>query len=131
MTTSTHPGQTVRTVEIPKNYETYAWLFMRYSGVLLVPLVWIHVAINDVLVGVHAIDLNYVQMRWAMLSWRIYDIALLGFTFAHGVNGLRTVARDYIHRASYRRALDWFLLVFWLIWSIIGAVAILNAGESI
>lgn len=115
-----------RTVEVPKNYETYAWLFMRYSGILLIPLVWIHVAINDVLVGVHAIDLDYVASRWAELGWRIYDMALLGFTFAHGVNGLRTVARDYIHRTPFRKALDWGLLLFWAALTLIGAVAIVG-----
>lgn len=115
-----------RRVEVPKTYETRAWAFMRYSGILLIPLVWIHVAINDVLVGVHRIDLDYVQMRWAITGWRVYDMALLAFTFAHGVNGLRTVLRDYIHGARARKALDWFLLVFWLVITAIGAVAIIG-----
>ena len=51
-----------------RTLESWAWLFMRYSGILLIPLVWIHVAIQDVLVGVHAIDLDYVAMRWATLG---------------------------------------------------------------
>ncbi|MFP3854046.1 MAG: succinate dehydrogenase [Anaerolineales bacterium] len=117
--------ETARQVTVEKNYETYAWLFMRYSAVLLIPLVWIHVLINDVLVGVHAIDLDYVAQRWALLGWRIYDISLLAFAFAHGVNGLRTVLRDYIHKPSRRRVLDWSLLIGWLIISAIGAVAII------
>lgn len=115
-----------RKVDVPKSFDTYAWLWMRYSAVLLIPLVWIHVLINDVLVGVHAIDLDYVAMRWAITGWRVYDIALLAFAFAHGVNGLRTVLRDYIHKASSRRILDWGLLVMWLVISAIGAVAIIG-----
>lgn len=115
-----------RRVHVRKNYETYAWLFMRYSAVLLIPLVWIHVLINDVLVGVHAIDLDYVAMRWAMTGWQIYDIALLAFAFAHGVNGFRTVLRDYVHEPSKRRLLDWGLLLMWLVVSAIGAVAIIG-----
>jgi succinate dehydrogenase / fumarate reductase membrane anchor subunit len=115
-----------RTVQVERNYETYAWLFMRYSAVLLIPLVWIHVLINDVLVGVHAIDLDYVAMRWAFLGWRIYDISLLAFAFAHGVNGLRTVSRDYIHNQQWRKALDWGLLLMWLVISAIGAAAIVG-----
>ena len=122
-------AQGPRRVKVEKNYETYAWLFMRYSAVLLIPLVWIHVAINDVLVGVHAIDLDYVAQRWALWGWRVYDMALLGFTFAHGVNGLRTVLRDYIHKVSWRKALDWVLLVFWLVISAIGAVAIIGGVQ--
>lgn len=116
----------IRRVEVAKNYETYAWLFMRYSAVLLIPLVWVHVLINDVLVGVHAIDLDYVAMRWAITGWRIYDIALLAFAFAHGVNGLRAVMRDYIHKASSRRTLDRALLIGWLVISAIGAFAIIG-----
>lgn len=115
-----------RTVEVRKNYETYAWLLMRYSAVLLIPLVWIHVLINDVLVGVHAIDIDYVAMRWAITGWRIYDVALLAFAFAHGVNGLRTVLRDYVHKPSNRRLLDWGLLLMWFLVSAIGAVAIIG-----
>lgn len=126
MTTTT---ESARKVEVSKNYETYAWLFMRYSGILLIPLVWIHVAINDVLVGVHAIDLDYVAQRWALWGWRAYDMALLAFTFAHGVNGLRIVLRDYIHQASRRKALDWGLLVFWIVLSAIGAVAIIGGVQ--
>ncbi len=125
MTTAQGP----RRVKVEKNYETYAWLFMRYSAVLLIPLVWIHVAINDVLVGVHAIDLDYVAQRWALWGWRAYDMALLGFTFAHGVNGLRTVLRDYIHQVSRRKVLDWVLLIFWLVVTAIGAVAIIGGVQ--
>jgi succinate dehydrogenase / fumarate reductase membrane anchor subunit len=117
---------TPRTVARPKNFETIAWLAMRYSGLLLIPLVWIHVLIQDVLVGVHAIDLDYVAMRWATLGWRIYDIALLAFTFAHGMNGLRNVLNDYVHGRRTRRALDILLLLGWLVISAIGAVAIIG-----
>jgi succinate dehydrogenase / fumarate reductase membrane anchor subunit len=103
---------------------------MRYSGVLLIPLVWIHVAIQDVLVGVHAIDLDYVAMRWATLGWRIYDIALLSLAFAHGMNGLRTVLRDYIHSAIARRRLDWGLLLSWAVITAIGAVGIVGGVRA-
>lgn len=115
-----------RTVARPKNFETLAWLAMRYSGLLLIPLVWIHVLIQDVLVGVHAIDLDYVALRWATLGWRIYDIALLAFTFAHGMNGLRNVLNDYVHGRRMRRAFDVLLLLGWLVITAIGAVAIVG-----
>jgi len=119
-----------RTVDRPKNFETTAWLFMRYSGLVLIPLVWVHVAIQDVLVGVHAIDLDYVALRWATLGWRIYDIALLAFAFAHGMNGLRNVLNDYVRGHRTRRALDWILLLGWLVISAIGAVAIVGGVQT-
>ena len=30
----------IRTVETPQNYESIAWKWMRYSGILLIPLAW-------------------------------------------------------------------------------------------
>lgn len=127
--TATHSA-TPRSVPRPRNFETKAWLFMRYSGVLLIPLVWIHVLIQDVLVGVHAIDLDYVAMRWATLGWRVYDMALLAFAFAHGMNGLRNVLNDYLRGPRLRRVADVALLVGWLVISAIGAVAIVGGVRT-
>ena len=62
---------TIREVKIKQNYEHFAWKWMRYSAVALVPLVWIHVLIQDVLVGVHQINLNYVVLRWSMIGWQV------------------------------------------------------------
>src|SRR3972149_3059036 len=102
-----------QSVEMQGSFENTAWRWMRYSGLLLIPLAWIHVAIQDVLVGVHSIDLDYVAFRWASLGWRVYDFALLAFAFAHGVNGLRQVLNDYITSEKTRRWLAWLLLAFW------------------
>jgi succinate dehydrogenase cytochrome b556 subunit len=114
----------------PRNFETWMWLFMRWSAVLLIPLVWIHVLLVDVLFGVHRIDLNYVELRWATLGWRVYDIALLGFAFAHGMNGLRGVVQDYIHSPAWRARLNWAILGMWLVWTAIGAVAIVGGVRA-
>jgi succinate dehydrogenase / fumarate reductase membrane anchor subunit len=110
----------------PGGFESWAWKWMRYSGLLLIPLAWGHVLIQDILVGVHSIDLDYVALRWASLGWRVYDFLLLAFAFAHGVNGLRQVINDYIHQDSVHRNFTWFLFAFWLILSLIGAVAIIG-----
>jgi len=107
-------------------YEAVAWRWMRYSGLLLRPLAWGHVLIQDVLVGVHRIDLDYVAMRWAMLGWRVFDFLLLAFAFAHGMNGLRQVLNDYILNEKWRRATSWFLLGVWLVISLIGGLAIVG-----
>lgn len=124
---SAKPEQiTGQTVELQGSFENTAWRWMRYSGLLLIPLAWIHVALQDVLVGVHAIDLDYVAFRWASLGWRVYDFALLAFAFAHGVNGLRQVLFDYVGSDRARRGLSWFLFIFWLVISLIGAAAIVG-----
>jgi succinate dehydrogenase / fumarate reductase membrane anchor subunit len=115
-----------RSVKIKPNYEVIAWKWMRYTAIALIPLAWFHMILQDVLVGVHHIDLNYVQMRWAFWGWRVYDFFLLAFAFAHGVNGLRQVLMDYIHSEKARIWVSWGLLVFWLVISLIGAFAIIG-----
>ena len=72
-------AEAIKRVKVSLNYEGLAWKWMRYSGLLLIPLAWGHVLIQDVLVGVHQIDLDYVALRWATLGWRIYDFLLLAF----------------------------------------------------
>jgi succinate dehydrogenase / fumarate reductase membrane anchor subunit len=120
----------VQEIPHPEGFETIAWKWMRYSGLLLIPLAWGHVLIQDILIGVHAIDLDYVALRWASLGWRVYDFLLLSFAFAHGVNGLRQVLNDYISRDSTRKKTTWMLFGFWLVLSLIGAVAIIGGVRN-
>jgi succinate dehydrogenase / fumarate reductase, membrane anchor subunit len=115
-----------RRVRVPQTLETTAWKWMRYSALLLLPLAWIHVIIQDVLVGVHRIDLNYVALRWANVGWRAYDIALLAFAFAHGMNGLRQILGEYFNSERARQILGWALLAIWLIITAIGAIAVIG-----
>jgi succinate dehydrogenase / fumarate reductase membrane anchor subunit len=118
---------TIRTVKTPANFDQVAWKWMRYSALLLIPLVWGHLILQDVVNGVHlmAVDpTQYVNARWADLGWRIYDALLLGFAFAHGVNGIRQVLKDYIHGQTARKVLNWGLLIFWLVLFLFGFIAL-------
>ncbi|HEY57612.1 MAG TPA: hypothetical protein G4O04_03585 [Anaerolineae bacterium] len=115
-----------RTVNIPRNYEMVAWQWMRYSGILIMPLVGIHVLIKDVLVGVHEIDIVYVQRVWENIGWRIFDLVFLTLVLSHGMNGLRQVLMDFIHGETGRRVTTWILLIVWLAVLIWGALAIIN-----
>jgi succinate dehydrogenase hydrophobic anchor subunit len=115
-----------RVVSVPKTFDTYVWQFMRWSGVVLIPLAWIHVIIQDVLIGVHAIDINFVALRLATVGWRIYDISLLGFAFGHGMLGLRNVVNDHVVNPRWNRAIKWLLLVGWVVITAIGAVAVIG-----
>ncbi len=99
---------------------------MRYSAILLIPLAFFHLILQDVIVGVHQIDINYVQLRWSMLAWRVYDAALLAFAFAHGMNGFRQVLMDYIRNERAFRIVSWILLLGWVVITAIGAVAIIG-----
>jgi succinate dehydrogenase / fumarate reductase, membrane anchor subunit len=113
-------------VTLKANYEARAWKWMRYSALLLIPLAWGHMVWQDLIVGVHKIDLNYVALRWASTTWRAYDFFLLAFAFAHGVNGLRQVMMDFVRTDKWRAFWSWALLLFWLAITIIGAGAIIG-----
>ncbi len=125
--TATTSSPTLRKAAVPRTFDTWAWLFMRWSGIALLPLAWGHVLLQDVIVGVHRIDLNYAAWRWSFIGWQIYDIALLGFAFAHGMNGLRYVVNDYFHNEGLRKALNWVILVAWLAVTAIGGIAIFGS----
>jgi succinate dehydrogenase cytochrome b556 subunit len=120
------PPSAARGLRPKRSLETWAWLFMRWSGALLVPLAWGHVLLQDALVGVHAIDLNYVALRWAWLGWRVYDAALLLFAFGHGMNGLRGILNEYLRASRWQRLANGLWLVAVAVITLIGAVAIVG-----
>jgi succinate dehydrogenase / fumarate reductase membrane anchor subunit len=113
-------------IQISPRSFSLAWRWMRYSAFLLIPLVWIHSIIQALITGGHNLRLEYVQMRWLILGWRIYDIFLLAFAFSHGVLGLRQILFDYIQGDKAHQWINWALLIFWLIISIVGAIAIIG-----
>ena len=118
-----------RTVKIKSNYEIVAWKWMRYSAILLIPLVWVHVWIQDIVVGPQHITLDYVEKRWSMVGWQIYDILLLSFAFAHGMNGLRQVIVDHIHSRRARMMFGWLIFLAWVVITFIGGLAIVGAAH--
>ena len=121
----------VREVKTTANYEKFAWKWMRISALLLIPLVWGHLILQDVVVGVHNMNLGYVAERWGNIFWRSFDGLLLAFAFAHGVNGIRQVLNDFVHGEQARRVLFIALFIFWLTISIIGLIALLaSAGQQ-
>lgn len=119
-----------RSVNVSQNLESISWKWMRISALLLIPLVWGHVLLQDVIVGVHRMNLDYVAMRWASLFWRIYDVLLLAFAFAHGVNGLRQVLFDFVYNPKWRRTLVILLVIFWIVITLIGFVAIVGGVNT-
>jgi succinate dehydrogenase / fumarate reductase, membrane anchor subunit len=85
------------------NFEMYAWIFQRISGVLLVVLVLGHLLIMNILDGgVQRINFGFVAGRWASPFWQTWDLAQLWLAQLHGTNGLRTVINDYAERDGTR-----------------------------
>ncbi len=76
--------------------ELYAWLFMRYSGIVLVLLALGHLFIMHVFNSIHSIDFDFVAKRYVQNFWRGYDLLMLWLAMIHGLNGLRTLIDDYL-----------------------------------
>jgi succinate dehydrogenase / fumarate reductase, membrane anchor subunit len=94
------------------NFELYAWLFMRVSGLILVVLVFGHLFVNLMVGdGVHAIDFGFVAGKWADPFWQIWDLAMLWLAMLHGTNGVRTIIEDYAEKDSTR---FWFKMVLYV-----------------
>ncbi len=85
------------------NFEMYAWIFMRMSGILLVFLVLGHISIMLLLDGgVQRINFGFVAGRWASPFWRTWDLVQLWLAMLHGTNGLRVIINDYAERDGTR-----------------------------
>lgn len=125
--------------------ERFWWSFMRLSGLMIVPLIFGHLAMMHILQGVfditaqgHAIvgtggipnetgtAVEFVANRWNLLVggvaiWRVYDFALLTLVTAHGFNGLRYVLTDHTMSNPLLRRASVYLCV-------IAAVTLLALG---
>ncbi|MDT5351012.1 MAG: succinate dehydrogenase / fumarate reductase, rane anchor subunit, partial [Mycobacterium sp.] len=68
-----NPRSPRRRAGIP-NFEKFAWLFMRFSGVALVFLAVGHLFItlmwDD---GVYRLNFSFVAQRWASPFWQFWD----------------------------------------------------------
>ncbi len=109
-------------------FESAAWRYMRGSGILLIPLAFIHLGIMHLINSVYSIDYHWViEKRWAFLGWRIYDAFLLWFAGLHGFNGLRYVINDYVHHAALKRALQVAGVIVMIFVLVVGSVALIGA----
>lgn len=96
MSTAETRPPTARNAEDRARFESWAWLFMRLSGVLLLFLVLGHLFVIRILVGLDKVDLGFVTLRWSGIGWRSYDLVMLLLAMAHGANGARGIAYDHI-----------------------------------
>jgi succinate dehydrogenase membrane anchor subunit len=85
------------------NFELYAWVFMRLSGLALIFLVLGHLLIMNILDGgVQRINFAFVAGRYSSPFWRTWDLLMLWLAELHGTNGLRTIINDYAERPQSR-----------------------------
>ncbi|MDE2821683.1 MAG: succinate dehydrogenase, cytochrome b556 subunit [Chloroflexota bacterium] len=112
--------------------ERFWWAFMRLSGILILPLVFGHLALMHVVQGVFDITaaqqvagtlqengsigpvptaVEFVYHRWTYTAWgvfvwRVYDLFLLVLVTLHGFNGLRYVLTDYTSFHPFARRIS-------------------------
>jgi succinate dehydrogenase / fumarate reductase cytochrome b subunit len=124
--------------------ERFWWTFMRVSGVIIIPLVFGHLAMMHIIQGVFDItaaghnvvgttaanatgtSVEFVADRWGFLLagvavWRVYDFGLIALVVVHGFNGLRLVLTDYTSFSPFLKRASIYLCI-------IGAVILLTLG---
>ncbi len=114
------------------NFEMYAWIFMRMSGLLLVFLVLGHLFIMLLLDdGVQRINFGFVAGRWASPFWRTWDLAQLWLAQLHGTNGLRVIINDYAERDGTRFWLKMLLYTSSFLVLLLGTLVIFTFDPEI
>src|SRR5579859_6872232 len=110
-------------------FDRFMWVFMRVSGVIIIPLVFGHLAMIHLIQGVFDITAHnipvgttlgpnisgtapeFVALRWntmfaGVFIWRLYDASLGALAIVHGFNGLRYVVNDYVHDRIINRGMN-------------------------
>lgn len=114
------------------NFELYAWLFMRLSGLALIVLVLGHLFIMLMVdEGVHRINFAFVAGRWSSPFWQFWDLSMLWLAQLHGGNGLRTVIADYSRKDSTRFWLNVILAVSMILIMGLGTYVIFTFDPNI
>jgi succinate dehydrogenase / fumarate reductase membrane anchor subunit len=79
---------------------------MRFSGVVLVVLIFGHLFVNLVAgEGVKAIDFAFVGGKLSDPFWMVWDGLMLWLALLHGGNGMRTLVNDYATNPKVRTVL--------------------------
>jgi succinate dehydrogenase / fumarate reductase, membrane anchor subunit len=142
-----------RSSEMTRTIERFWWSFMRISGVLILVLVFGHLAMMHLIQGVFDITLagevvgtnylnesgtavEFVADRWAYMVgpiyiWRVYDLFLLGLVTMHGFNGLRYVLTDFTSEwPTARRAMVYLCTISGVILLVVGGAALFTTIDT-
>jgi succinate dehydrogenase / fumarate reductase, cytochrome b subunit len=147
-------GKQEQTTGQGSRLERFWWSYMRVSGVLILPLVFGHLAMMHVIQGgfditaqgfeVVGSDLvnqsgtavEFVAHRWNLLLgpvaiWRLYDFGLLSLVVIHGFNGLRFVLTDFtMSNPLLRRTMGYLCLIGALVLLIVGTGALIGSIDQ-
>ena len=104
------------------NWEKWGWMYMRFSGAVLLVLIFGHLLVNLFLPqdGIKSLDFAFVAGKWADPFWQVWDGLMLWLALIHGTNGMRTIVNDYAEREAVRKTLNVAL------WLVCGALILLG-----
>jgi len=108
------------------NIEKWGWIWMRFSGVVLVVLIFGHLFYNLIFPGsVSVLDWAFVAGKFASPFWIVWDLLLLWFALIHGANGMRTLINDYSH-GRFRSVLLWALGASTVVLLVLGTLVLVT-----
>ena len=107
-------------------FELFSWYFFRISGVLLIFLALIHLAIMHVSNDVSQTVYDFVVARYSNPFWRVYDLVLLTLALLHGLNGLRILIDDYVRPRGWRLLAQSTVWIVALVWWLMGMMTIIT-----
>lgn len=107
-----------------------AWIFMRVSGVVLLFMVLVHLAIMHIINNVEVINYHFVALRYATPFWRTYDVVMLWLAFIHGLNGVRVMIGDYVGSRGWRVVSLASLYVLGFMFLVLGSLVILTFNPA-
>ena len=107
-----------------------AWIFMRVSGVVLLLMVLVHLAIMHIINNIEVINYHFVAQRYATPFWRTYDLVMLWLAFIHGLNGVRVMIDDYVGSQGWRVFSLASLYVLGFVFLALGSLVILTFNPA-
>ena len=107
-----------------------AWIFMRVSGVVLLLMVLLHLAIMHIINNIEVINYHFVAERYATPFWRTFDLVMLWLAFIHGLNGARVMIDDYVSSRGWRMVSLASLYVLGFIFLALGSLVILTFNPA-
>jgi succinate dehydrogenase membrane anchor subunit len=107
-----------------------AWIFMRVSGVVLLFMVLVHLAIMHIINNIEVINYHFVAERYATPFWRTYDVVMLWLAFIHGLNGVRVMIDDYVSSHGWRVFSLASLYVLGFVFLVLGSLVVLTFNPA-
>lgn len=94
-----------------KNVGTFAWLVNRFTGLMLVFYLCLHLCVlgSNLLFGDGSFDL--LMGNFTRPLFKLMEVGLIAAIAFHGINGLRIIIADFFGLTKYQKELFWGTMV--------------------